>query len=557
MRFGKRHAPPADAVAAAKSLFFGAAPLARSAGPAAIVREDGRVVAANGAAWKRTALLGLAEAAPLRREISSAIQKQRPETVPIVGDGVTLTIEVLPLEPGVALLLGHESGATDALNEALVDSRARYKALVELSSEFAWETGADGRFAFVSPKGALGYAAVELVGRDAASFCLAGGDSPPFVARSRVDNVTVWWRKKDGSEACLAVSAAPFEREGRWLGTRGICRDVTAERGYEDALARARQREDLIAYVVRLMRDAETPDAMLAGVCEATARSLAARSCRVYKVAANGDVEEAAKFGDGNGDGALTLLVTRAARGGRAGFAAMETETGRRIGRPTQHRQAVNGVLVLERAPGSPAWSEDDRTLIAGIADQLGIALAQAEAQAALERASRTDPLTGLLNRRAFESEMVARLGRQANVATPGALLLIDLDNFKQINDTAGHERGDEALKAVAEMLVCRTRPGDLVARLGGDEFALWLERVDAEVASSRAAQLVAAASELAAFSVASETPLGFSIGVALRRAGSDLAQLLSRADAAMYQAKRSGKGSFAFDKGHAKAANA
>jgi diguanylate cyclase (GGDEF)-like protein/PAS domain S-box-containing protein len=557
MKFGKRHAPRADAVAAANSLFFGTAPLARSAGPVAIVREDGRVVAANGAAWKRAALFGLAEAAPLKPEIAAAIQKQKPETVSIDAAGVTLAIEILPLEPGVALLLGHETGATDALNEALVDSRARYKALVELSSEFAWETGADGRFTFVSPKGALGYAAAELVGRDAASFCLAGGESSPFAARSRVDNVTVWWKKKDGSEACLAVSAAPVERDGRWSGARGVCCDVTAERGYEDALARARQREDLIAYLVRLMRDAETSDAMLAGACEATARALAAHSGRIYKVAANGDVEEVAKFGDGKNDGALTLLVTRAARNGRGGFAAMETATGRHIGRPILYRQAVNGVLVLERAPDAPAWAEDDRTLIAGIADQLGIALAQAEAQAALERASRTDPLTGLLNRRAFESEMEARLGRQANVAMPGALLLIDLDNFKQVNDTAGHERGDEALKAVAEILVSRTRPGDLVARLGGDEFALWLERIDAEAASSRAAQLIAAASNLAEFSAAPEARLGFSIGVAIRRGDSDLPQLLSSADAAMYQAKRSGKGGFAFDKRRHKAANA
>jgi diguanylate cyclase (GGDEF)-like protein/PAS domain S-box-containing protein len=553
--FGKANAPT-GAVAAAKSLFFGAAPLARSSGPVAIAREDGRVVAANGAAWKRLTLLGLAEAAPLRPEILTAIRKQRPEAFSIAADGVILAIEVLPLEPGAALLLGHETVATDALNEALADSRARYKALVELSSEFAWEADADGRFTFVSPKGALGYAAAELVGRAAASFCLVSSEASPFATRSRVDAVTVWWRKRDGGEACLSVSAAPVELDGRWIGARGVCRDATAERGQEDALARARRREDLIAYLVRLMRDAKEPGAMLASACEAASRALAARSGRIYTVAPNGDVEEAAKFGDGQNDGALTLLVMRAARS-IGGFAAMETATGRRIGRPTLHRSAVNGVLVLERAPGAPAWSSDDRSLIAGIADQLGIALAQVATQAALERASRTDPLTGLLNRRAFESEMEARLKREANRAAPGALLLIDLDNFKQVNDMLGHERGDAALKAVAALLVARTRPGDLVARIGGDEFALWLERMDAEVAALRASQLVAAATaELAAFSAAPTAPLGFSIGVALRDVASDLTQLLSRADTAMYQAKRSGKSGFAFEKKR-RAANA
>ena len=543
MKLKKGSVPPTEAVDAAKSLFFGAAPLARSSGPAAIIREDGRILAANGAAWSRAALLGLAEAAPLKPEIAAAIRERKPETVTIDS----LVVEVLPLELGVALLLGHDAGTGDALSEALADSRARYKALVELSSEFAWETGADGCFVFVSPKGAQGYAAAELVGHEAAKFCVAENDSSPFGAKSRVDNVTVWWRVKDGGESCLAVSAAPVERDGRWIGARGVCRDVTTERSHEDELARARQREDLIGYLVRLMRDAETPETMLSAACEATSRALSADRGRLYRVAANGDVEEAVSFGDRKNDGALTLLVTRAARS-RGGFATMDTPTGRRIGRPTLHRQAVNGVLVLEREPAAPAWSEHDRSLIAGIADQLGIALAQAEAQTALERASRTDPLTGLLNRRAFESEMESRLNRRASPATPGALLLVDLDNFKQVNDAAGHERGDEALKAVAAMLVERTRPGDLVARLGGDEFALWLERIDAEAASSRAAQLVAAAGELAEFSASSEAPLGFSIGVALR-GGSDLMQLLSRADGAMYEAKRAGKGGFAFDR--------
>ena len=542
--FSKAHRPPFGALAAARALFVGAGPLARFRGPAAVVRADGAVVVANGAAWDHAALLGLAEAAPLRPEIAAAIADQKPASVTLLGEGATLTIEVLPLGDGMGLLLGRDGGVAGALNEALADSRARYKSLVELSSAFAWETGADGSFVFVSPKGALGWTADELVGREARAFMPVAPDRSPFAAREPVDGAIVWWRKKDGGEACLSVAAMPIERDGRWRGARGVCQDVTGERVHEHALARARHREDFLAHLVRLMRDAADAETMLASACETIARELGAHACRIDRVEADGGAVALASFGATSDEAAQTMMVLRAARAG-GGFAAMESHTGRRLARPTQYRHAVNGVVFVERAPDGPPWSEEERALLAGIADQLGIALAQAAAQEALARASRTDPLTGLLNRRAFEDEMAARLKRPANAAAPGALLAVDLDNFKTVNDAHGHERGDDALKAVAALLTERTRPGDLVARLGGDEFAIWLERIDAAAAAVRADELVACAAGLGRLSGSSDRPLGFSVGVALRAAEADLASLMVRADAAMYAVKRRGKGGF------------
>ena len=133
-----------DAVTAAKSLFSGGGAFARYRGPAAILHADGRVAAANGAAWDRVDVLGLAEAAPLRPELAAAIAAGRPETITIATDAGALRLDVMPLERGAggtALVLGHDIGTSHALNEALIELRARYKALVELSSEFAWETG--------------------------------------------------------------------------------------------------------------------------------------------------------------------------------------------------------------------------------------------------------------------------------------------------------------------------------------------------------------------------------------------------------------------------------
>jgi diguanylate cyclase (GGDEF)-like protein len=160
---------------------------------------------------------------------------------------------------------------------------------------------------------------------------------------------------------------------------------------------------------------------------------------------------------------------------------------------------------------------------------------------------SRTDGLTGLLNRRAFNDELRARIGRGGEVSAPGALFFIDLDNFKPVNDILGHQKGDEALQAVARMLAEKTRPGDLVARLGGDEFALWLERTENHTAEGRAQELLRDSSVLDEYSGDPERPLGLSLGIAVHQPASEesLDALTLRADEAMYQVKHNGKSGF------------
>ncbi len=417
-----------------------------------------------------------------------------------------------------------------ALEAALIESRARYKALVELASDFAWETGPGGAFVFVSPRGALGYTASELVGRAPDAFAAAPRDpseSSPFAARAPVEEAVVWWRRKDGAEACLVVSAAPVtDAAGAWHGARGVCRDATQALARDDALAAARRREGLLAHILHVMRDVARPAEMLDATAAASARALGARGCTIAAVDPDGTARLAASFGPPD-----------------------PAPDARRLERRTLYRQRVNGVVTFARGADDPPWSEEDRAMAADVADRIGLALAQAAAHEALAALSRTDPLTGLLNRRAFLDDLAARLARRSEGAAPAALVYVDLDNFKAVNDGGGHERGDAALRAVAALLVQRTRPGDIVARLGGDEFALWLERIGPDALAERAAELLAGARTLARFSPPGAAPLGFSIGAAAHGgAAADPAALIARADAAMYRAKRSGKGRFVLD---------
>lgn len=146
-----------------------------------------------------------------------------------------------------------------------------------------------------------------------------------------------------------------------------------------------------------------------------------------------------------------------------------------------------------------------------------------------------------------FFSEVGKRLAQGAVAGTGGALVYVDLDNFKIVNDVKGHQAGDEALKAVARLLADATRGEDVVARLGGDEFALWLDKVDQAAATRLAERLLVSAKLLSDYSGDPAKPLGFSIGMATfdAKSGEDMDSLVARGDEAMYVSKKGGKGRY------------
>jgi diguanylate cyclase (GGDEF)-like protein/PAS domain S-box-containing protein len=170
-----------------------------------------------------------------------------------------------------------------------------------------------------------------------------------------------------------------------------------------------------------------------------------------------------------------------------------------------------------------------------------------------LELLSRSDPLTGVFNRRRFDEALEAQLAYARRYGRGGALLIADLDRFKQINDEFGHAAGDEALRAVARVLAANLRQtdtlardvGGLVARLGGDEFALLLPEVDAVAAETVASRLVEALAAEPLEVDGRELQLGISVGVATFDEDScpSAKDLLAAADRAMYVVKAAGGG--------------
>lgn len=170
---------------------------------------------------------------------------------------------------------------------------------------------------------------------------------------------------------------------------------------------------------------------------------------------------------------------------------------------------------------------------------------ARKEKEVRLKALSMTDHLTGLLNRAGFDNQMEKALSSD-NRRELGALLLIDLDGFKRVNDTYGHATGDEVLRAFADRLRTVTRPSDFVARFGGDEFAVIVGPVNDDALHKLAGRIVSIGARPYKFGEV-VIELGCSVGVARLSHNVDGAVLFSAADDALYRAKGHGKGRYEF----------
>jgi diguanylate cyclase (GGDEF)-like protein/PAS domain S-box-containing protein len=518
-------------------------------GPAIEVLRDGTLTQANRLGGEVAPAMLAGEDGALRGLISLAFETggSVSDRVEVARDGKQSWFEcvVLPVDAERALVLARDETYNLNVRQALFESRQRYRDLVVISSDFAWETDANGVFVFVSPHGAMGYSAADLVGHHPIEFVIDNEvdiSDLPFSTRTPLTNAQVWMRGGEGQEACLLASAVPVvDHDGTWRGARGLCRDVTEERLRDSALAQAKVREQVVAYIVNQIREQAQPAAMLEAAVAMLGRAESA-SAAVYRRQRNGEYELAATHDDWPADLVIELILptsgdlTEPFRSSAAGFRTMASIT--------HYRGVPNGAVVLARPDSTKPWSGDDEAMLGAVAGQLAIALRQIADQNELERLSSTDGLTGLMNRRAFQDSLDTAIERARRNETPGALIYVDLDNFKAINDNYGHETGDNILNEVAQILSSRSRTYDLVARIGGDEFVVWLDGVDFAVAKRRAGELAMSLAELSRYSGEGLPKLGASVGIVEFDANcdGDTRELVARADRAMYDVKAHNK---------------
>ena len=203
---------------------------------------------------------------------------------------------------------------------------------------------------------------------------------------------------------------------------------------------------------------------------------------------------------------------------------------------PLLARDALLGVLTLYRQGSARAFGEEEIELVADFAAIAALALDNAKARSELELLATTDDLTGLANRRHFRNELERELGAARRYHSPLSLLLLDLDDFKAINDRYGHESGDRALREIALAIQQRLRAADVAGRIGGDEFGVLLPQTGREGAEALARDLGRAVQQALAPPLSATT----SIGIATLEAAGGANDLLAEADRFLYQAKRS-----------------
>ena len=428
---------------------------------------------------------------------------------------------------------------------ARAEAHPRWRDFVTMAFALVWETDSSGTLVFVAPDNALGWHADALLGCVGADLLMPmPGGFDPFAPGASFRNRRVWLRAADGGAVCLSVTAAPIIAGGICVGMRGVGLPVVARDREKAKVAAALRRGEVVERILWQMRQEVLAPRMMQAVLEGLNAALDAAGTVVVDLLAKPGAE-IVLHGTGAEAGPLVAGL----------YAALQSDgdeavTGSIAGHPTLTcptftRFGERAGLCVWREAGAAPWTEDDALLASAVTTLVRIVLEHEAIQRELAKQARTDPLTGLLNRRSFVEEITRRLDRLDREGLPGTLMYVDLDHFKRLNDGCGHDVGDCALVAVGVLLRTAVRPSDVVARLGGDEFAMWLDGSDELAAAERAEQLrLDAPALLAAELPASAPALSASVGIAARHPhlAETLEDVMRRADSAMYEAKRAGR---------------
>ena len=445
----------------------------------------------------------------------------------------------------------------DPLGTTLLDGRQRWQDFAMIAADLLFETDLAGQVTFLAPDHVLGWPAADLLGNAADALVIERNATGDTLDRFRFAVLSecrrVWLRNAAGGTVCMAVSSRPMlDQWGQRAGTRGVGVDVTAQEQRDVIAAVAVRRADVLDHTMNQMRQELTAPRMIQAVLEAIMHELGAQGAAVLDLA-TAPLDEPPPLPwpvlHQAGEDPLPIQADALAmlQGQDDAVTVDKTPQGyAMLACPAATRFGDRAGLVVWRAAGGRAWNTDDNTLLTSVTGLIRIVLEHQSIQRELARQARTDPLTGLLNRRAFMDEAGRRIDRLDREALPGTLLFVDLDRLKALNDRLGHEAGDAALVLAAELLRRTVRPTDLIARLGSDEFALWLDGSDEMTAAERAEGLRTGYPRALSHLTPGEEPgMTMSIGIACRRPGDaeTLDSLLQRANQAMYEVKRAGRG--------------
>jgi diguanylate cyclase (GGDEF)-like protein/PAS domain S-box-containing protein len=444
------------------------------------------------------------------------------------------------------VIAGVLGAAVLALVERVRTSERLHRLLAENSSDLVVRASRDGIIRYASPAAmvVLGQPPEQLVGRTITE--LTHPDDQP----GREERL----RRIDASQHPATRLARMHHGDGRWLwleATARAIRDGTGqviERQYafRDVTERIQREAEqrALSCIATLVATGADPAAVFDTVAEQLARLFDATTGAVVRFdppARKGVMvgawtvpgrESPARSLDLDGENAAARVFrsARTARSdaNRAGGAvsAPVTVSGELWG-------AVGATFVDVPVPDGL----EER--LARFAELVSLAISNAQTLQKLARQATTDPVTGLANHRAFHERLAEEVERATRYGRSLTLVIVDIDHFKRVNDTYGHQAGDRVLAEVAAQLAAEARAGDVVARIGGEEFAWLMPDTDADggdAAAHRARRAIAALHPEGA------GPITVSAGVSALVEGLDAEELLRRADESLYAAKEAGR---------------
>ena len=487
----------------------------------------------------------------------------------MVGDSDTGTM------PGAPLIGPDASGIAASEYPKLLE---RVPAIIYVA-----DTGEEGRWHYVSPQ------IEQILGFSAAEWCanpelwaerLHPDDRDWVLARENTlngvkpDDAALEYRMlhRDGRTVWIRDDAVLAHGEDGKIRWHGMLLDVTERKAVEVELERRAAQQAAVALLgEHALEGSSTVDLMHEAVAGA-ARMLGAEIAAVWQYLPDED-SLLLRSGIGWPDSEFGKLRYPAGEGSQAGYTLLsgapvvveDWDAERRFDQPSfRGRRTGSGLSVkIEGGSRGPfgvlvvqsmrpqGFAPRDVDFLQSLANVLADALERQAVEDAIRERAVHDPLTGLPNRVLFVDRLehaLARLGRQDSLA---AILFLDLDHFKLVNDSLGHHVGDELLAAAAPRLKHALRGSDTVARFGGDEFGILLEDIASERDAIDTAERIAATFARPFVLSGSEHFVTTSIGIALATGGERADELIRDADAAMYRAKDRGRARYeVFDEG-------
>jgi diguanylate cyclase (GGDEF)-like protein/PAS domain S-box-containing protein len=478
----------------------------------------------------------------LERNFKAALQGERPsfDYTSSLGDR-EMWIKVVPLRDEHGNVSGGMSVSQDVTERKRAEERAaRLAAVVDCSDDAIVSKSSEGIITSWNRGAAslYGYSLKEAIGHPVSMLIPPARHDEEkqilehILAGDRIDNYETERRRKDGSLVEVSLTVSPIrDREGTIVGASAIARDISARKRQEAALRESEERfKNAFEHAPIGMALVQPDDAGTGRIIRAN-EALSRMS----------------------GYSRQDLLSTS--------FAAITYPDDKAAETPLLERLIAGEISTYDiekrclNSQGNIFWASfhasaarDSDGRVKHLIVQVEDVTERKRFEGQLQYLADHDALTGLFNRRRFEEELSRQTALSVRYGQGGAVLVLDLDNFKYLNDTLGHKAGDEAIGQTALLLTRRLRDSDVIGRLGGDEFAILLPAADESQARAVAGDLTAAIREKAFTFNGQRLGLTASVGIATFAGDVELSgeEVLVDADLAMYDAKEQGRNRYA-----------